>query len=222
MFRNLIICIAVLLCGAEPAAADRFELSIASGTRWTTSESVDAISADDSHGIVGIGGGVRLNGLQPFGFSIYVGGDYLHQSLSGTTFQRIESDMSMHSFRAMARAERWYGSRVAGFARFSMGYTTATLGLSDSLSSAARPTRDRAHAASTTVGLGGDVIMLRNPSFELALRAEVEYDKTSTLHFDAEPDSGEDDVLTIPITAASLGDVDVSGVGIRIGLVARF
>ncbi len=222
MLRNITICVAVLLFGASTAAADRFELGFASGTRWMGSESVDTLSAEDSHSIAGVGGGVRLDGLRPFGFDIYVGGDYLHQSLSGTTFQRIESDMSMHAFRATARAERWLANRVAGFARFSMGYTTATLGLTDSLSTAARSTRDRAHAASTTFGLGGDVIVLRNPSFKLALRTEIEYDKTSILHFDAEPDSGEGDVLTIPITAASLGDVDVSGVGIRIGLVGRF
>ena len=222
MLRNLTICLAVVLLGAGTAAADRFELGFASGTRWMGSESVDTLSADDSHSITGIGGGVRLNGLRPFGFDIYVGGDYLHQSLSGTTFQRIESDMSMHVFRATARAERWVASRVAGFARFSMGYTTASLGLTDTLSTAARPTRDRAHAASIALGIGGDVVMLSNSSFRLALRAEVEYDKTSAMHFAAEPESGEGDVLTIPITAASLGDVDVSGVGLRIGLVGRF
>lgn len=222
MLRTLTICCAVVLLSAGTAAADRFELSVASGTRWMSSESVDTLSADDSHAIVGIGGGIRIDGLRPLGFDIYVGGDYLHQSLSGTTFQRIESDMSMHVLRATARAERWHGSRFAGFARFSMGYTTASLGLTDRLSTAARPTRDRAHAASTTLGLGADVVVLRNPTFSLALRTEVEYDKTSALRFAAEPDSGEDDVLTIPITAASLGDVDVSGVGIRIGLVGRF
>ncbi len=222
MLRNLTICLALVLLDAGTAVADRFELGFASGTRWMSSESVDTLSADDSHAIAGIGGGVRLDGLQPFGFDIYVGGDYLHQSLSGTTFQRIESDMSMHLFRATVRAERWHGSRFAGFARFSIGYTTASLGLTDRLSTAARPTRDRAHAASTTLGLGGDVVVLSNSTFRLAVRTEVEYDKTSAMHFAAEPDSGGADVLTIPITAASLGDVDISGVGLRIGLVGRF
>ncbi len=222
MLRNLTICLALVLLSAGTAAADRFELSLASGTRWMTSESVDTLSADDAHTIAGIGGGVRLDGLRPFGFDIFVGGDYLHQSLSGTTFRRIESDMSMHVFRATARAERWHGTRFAGFARFSMGYTTVSLGFTDRLSTAARPTRDRAHAASSTLGLGADVVVLRYPTFKLALRTEVEYDRTSSLHFAAEPDSGEGDVLTIPITAASLGDVDVSGLGLRIGLVGRF
>lgn len=222
MFRNLTICLAVVLSSAGTASADRFELGIASGTRWLTSDSVDTLSADDSHGVAAVSAGVRLGGLRPFGFDIYVGGEYEHQALTGTTFQRIESDLSMHSFRATARAERWLHARVAGFARFSMGYTTASLALSDSLSTASRPTRDRAHAASTVLGLGGDVVVQDNPSFRLALRTEVEYDKTSSLHFDAEPDSGDGDVLTIPTTAASLGDVDVSGIGLRIGLVGRF
>jgi hypothetical protein len=204
------------------ARAEGYELGFASGTRWMGSKSIDTLSASDDHGVVGLVGGARLRGLRPLGFDIYVDGDYQHGSVSGTTYQRIDADLSLQSLRAGARLERNARSWLTGYVRVAVGYTTGSLSISDQLSSLARPTRDRAHAATSAVAVGTHLLILRGSRLTLALRAELEYEKASALHFEAAPDTPDEDLLTIPTMSASLGDVDVSGVGLRFGLIGRF
>ena len=217
-----IICAAVLSLSAGTAAADKYEIGFASGTRWMRSGSVDTLTADDAHGSVGLGGAIRLEGIRPFGFDLYVDGDYTYEGLSGTTYQRIDTDLSMHAFRAGVRAEHDLEPWLSTFGRMTLGYTTAALSVTDQFSSVSRPTSDRAHAGTSSLGGGLNVRVIRSSRVTIVVRTELDYTKVSSLHFQASPEMSDDGVLTIPVMAASLGDVDVSGLSLRFGLVGQF
>lgn len=212
----------VMAALVAPAAAERFELGIATGARYTESASVDALTGDDSHPATGIWAGVRLPGLQVLGFDLIGDVEYEHTSLEGTTFSRIDSEMGIESLRLGGRARRLLGYRTSAFARLAFGWLTADLDLTDRLSSQVRPTSDRAHGVSTTVGGGLQAELIRRPRLSFGLRADLDYTEATALGFDAAPEPAGDDALEIPVFAASLGDVDLSGWSLRFGAFARF
>jgi hypothetical protein len=220
--RIALLTAALTLAAPAVAAADAYELGFVSATRWVTSDSADALGEDDAHHQLGVGAGIRLDGIRPFGLALYFDAEYSHQGMTGTTFQRIDSDMSMHSVRAGARLEHRFNDWAATYGRFSMGYVTANLRLSEELSNLARPMSDRAHGASSAIGGGLDLSLFRGKRFNVLVRTELEYERVSGLEFEASPQRPGDDILTIPVTAASLGTVDMSGFGFRLGIVGRY
>ncbi len=223
MFKlSFITAVLVTAVAAPSARADRFEVSAATGARWATGDSVDALSGDDEHNQSGLGVAMRLDGIRPLGLDLAVEADYDALSLSGTTFGRIESELSTHSLQAGARLTMRLSKRTSAFGRAAIGYTTGKLSLDDRFAVASRATSDRAHAGSTTLGGGGSVIVASGEKMQVGLRGYFDYTKTTAMAFEAAPEDAGDDALQIATTSASLGDVDISGWSLRIGLFAAF
>ena len=215
---------AALVALAAPAArADDYEIGATSGARWMRSDSVDTLSAQDAHPVVGLEASRRVPGVELLGFELRAGLEYQLGGLTGTTFRRIDSSLLSHTVHAVGRLERRLSPRLSVYGRAALGYTTASLSVVDRMSAATRPTRDRARAASGVLGVGLYMPLRDVPILgRFGLRVELDYARVGGLAFRAEPDSGGDGALTIPVLAASLGELDISGLDFRVGLVGRF
>jgi hypothetical protein len=218
--------LAGLLAGTTgPAAAERYEIGFTSGARHMVSASVDALTADDTHPVLAASAALDLTPIRIAGFALEVSGTYERLALSGTTFQRVESDLSVHSLRVGGRLRRALSPRWSAFGSLDMGWTTGSLRLHDAFSGNARPTHDRAHAASSVLGGGVDLSLMRHasqPRFSFGLRGQLDYTVSSALAFSGAPEAGAPGELNIPTLSAPLGDIDLSGWSFRLGLFGRF
>ena len=153
-----------------------------------------------------------------------------HGSFGGTTFERISSDVGITGYALGGHASYLLPcsrSRVAGFARATLGLAKISLTLSDDYS-AADPMHDRAWTSTAHVGGGLDVFAIkerpRGRLVALGLRLEAGYTRYGAVELDAIPEhSGQDpDAITIPTAATPLGALDPSAWTFQLGLIGRF
>jgi hypothetical protein len=214
------------VAGAATARADRYELAVGAGARWTPSASVDAVTDAHVQPTFALRGAVRLDPLRLPGLDLLGELGVEGSSLTGTVFQQVASSVSVLTARVGGRLEHRRG-RLSAFGRAGAGYTTSLLQLGDEYSGAGRMIRDRAHDLSANIGAGIGADLLHGRPFSLlegfrfGVRAELEYDQTSPLAFQATPATDPGD-LSIPTRPASLGELDISGWTLRLSAYGRF
>lgn len=211
------------------AHADQLDLSIGSAVRWTHTSSADALSSDDSFGFFSINGGYHLDRIRLPGFELILDGTIERGALSGTTFRRLRSDVSLWSFQVGARARRELASRLSVFGRATLGLQRATVELSDDFVYG-RAMKNKGSAGTVYLGVGAEVLPFRKPhrdgdrrTVSVGLRFEVGYLAASSFEVRAHPDDdGDPDAIRIPSTVSSLGQLNLSSLAFRFGLVGRF
>ncbi len=221
----------LLAAGAGTAAADRFDLSIGSTSRWMHDPSIDTLTADSSNAAFSLGVGYRLGEMILPGLDLYLEAGFEHSSFAGTSFQQIDSDVGITGGSIGARASYLLPrlrSHAAVFARAALGTSRVTLTLSDYYSGT-DPTKDWDWTSTGHLGGGIDLYAIRKQAAGgglagLGLRLEAGYTRFGAVDLDAIPEhaSGDPDAITIPTASAPLGSLNVSAWTFSVGLLGRF
>jgi len=216
---------AVLLLGiafAGTAHAERYEVSIGGGTSALPSKSIDSLTSATSYGIVDLEVGMQLVNVPIIGHG-EVALRWDSGGFTGTSFGRIDSELSLDTVTALWRAKHRLNSRLTGFGEVGVGLQWAHLYLDDSGSGLARRLEDYDKAVASTLGAGMDLRLSSKRSlFDLSLRARLNYRAIAPLNFEATPMSEGSDDLLLSTQSASLGSVNTSGLAFSAGLVGRF
>ncbi len=227
--RALFVALA-LAAGSTVAHADDFEVSIGSTGRWTTSSTIDALTDDGSHAAFSLGAALRLNRISIPLFDLYLDVGMETGSLSGTTFQQIQTEAGLLNGMVGVRAQRRLSKYFYGFGRAAIGMARVSLSLTDDYSYT-DPIEDKGVAGSTYFGGGLDLIAIRKPRsrtskkmITIGLRAEAGYSAFTSVHLRAVPesDSDADGTIHIPTHSAGIGDLNLSAWDFRVALFGRF
>ncbi|MCP4446782.1 MAG: porin family protein [Myxococcales bacterium] len=212
------LCVAL----AAEAHADRYQVSLGGGSSALPSESIDALGDAKSYARADLEVGVELRHVPILGTTeIALAWDT--GGFSGTSFGRIDSDLSLDTVMVLARVRRDIRPRLTGFGEFGMGVQWGNLKLNDAGSELARRLEDSDKAAASTIGAGVD-FQLTNiaSSLKLGVRAKVNYRVISSHDFSATPKMGGSDELVLSTSSADLGSVNTSGLAFGAALVGRF
>lgn len=211
---------------AGPAHADRFELGLGTSNHFLASSSVDALS-EDGMTAGSITAAMKIPWLRLAGFDALIEANLDTGSLSGRSFRTMRSDTSLRVTTVGVRVRRAIWRRVIGHAGVGLGAARVSLRLEDA-ASRVEAISDRAHAVAGYLGAGGDVLLARlrrddgSHKFTLGLRAELGYHSIAPVRLLGSTGERDDDVIRIPATATSLGELDLSGWTMRFGVVTRF
>lgn len=221
--RALVTALGVIAAAGGVASANEYELGMGMGVRRMGSASVDALSADDRHLSTAVGGAIALPGFEVWGLGLEIDAGYEHAGVTGTTFQTIESDLSVHVIRVGARLRYAVSPRVSVYGRAGLDFHRARLELTD-VSGSAVSLADDAHGGASSLGVGVDLGGRHRPGkrVTLGVRLSLDYTVGTGMTFDAQPAGGPGGANTIPVDAAQLGSVDISGWRAHIGAFARF
>jgi hypothetical protein len=213
-------CAAAWAAAPGAARAERLELSAGASTLFTTSSSVDAITADGTVARGGISAGWWLGRSGDLELGAFVGWEW--GDLSGRTLQSVDTSLSVSELRLGGAVRRPIWRSVSGIAGAGFGLARGRLSLSSS-SSASTPIKssDLAPTLSATAGLEAGLTSSRR-IVSLAIRIAGGYYAPASFSFKADPAGQGDDALRIPTTAAPLGKVDLGGYTFGFSLVARF
>lgn len=213
---------------ANRAHADRFELSIGSETRMMPSSSMDALDADVMP-MFSLTGAMAIDRVRvPFFDRFYVDTSFQVGGVDGTTFQTLDTNVSMISGAVGARLSRALSERWVLQTRAALGLARVGVSMSDMFVDGPALS-DSGYTGIGQTSAGLDYLFARKRGkkgdrFAMGLRAEFGYLAMipKTLH--AQPDGSEhaDGAILIPETAASLGDLNLSAWNLRVGLVGRF
>lgn len=217
-----------LCCFAGPASADRYELSLGSSTRYMHSSSVDALSGDDSAGVFSMAVGFKLDRPRIRDLDLLADLAYEGGTATGTTFQRMHSETSMHSALLGARLRWNVSERGSFYGRAALALTRLRLDLIDAFADGPQ-VGDRGWSGGVYLGGGIEVLPIRTvrdqrERFALGFRLEGGYLATSAVDMRAVPRGQEvmDGAIRIPTEFTSLGDLDISAVSMRFAVVGRF
>ncbi len=208
------------------ASAQQYELSIGSTTRYMGSDSVNALTADDSMGMFSIAAGFRLNQVHLPLFELLADASLDTGTFGGTTFQRIDSKSRVTSGMVGARLRWTVSPRGSFYGRAMLGASRVSLSLED-LASSAR-LGDAGWSASTYLGGGVEFLparLVRNgrERFSVGVRLEGGYFASTPVKMRAvSTDDMGANVLRLPTTMASLGSLNPSGWSLRFAVVTRF
>jgi len=219
-----------LAVSANLAAADEYEVSIGSTGRWLSSDSMDAITADDSHAAFSLGAALRLDRVSIPLFHLYLDAMLERGSIDGDTFQRIQSETSLLNGMIGARAERRLSNHLFAFGRAAFGMARVSLSLTDEYSNA-DAIKDHGLAGTTYFGGGLDLAAIRKPPsrnstrmITIGLRAEAGYSALTSVHMRSVPEgaSDEEGTIRIPTYSTAIGDVNLSAWSFRLAFFGRF
>jgi hypothetical protein len=224
-----LVFVAAALCWfANSAAADRYELSLGSSTRYMHSSSVDVLSGDDSAGVFSMAVGFKLDQPRFQSLDVLVDVTYEGGTATGTTFQRMHSETSMHSGLLGARLRWNVSERGSFYGRGALALTRVRLDLIDAFADGPQ-VGDRGWSGGAYLGGGIEVLPIRTmrdqrERFALGLRLEGGYLATSAVEMRAVPRGQDvmDGAIHIPTEFTSLGDLDISAVSLRFAIVGRF
>lgn len=225
---RLVLAAAAVCLLASPAAADRYELSLGSSTRYMHSSSVDALTGDDSAGVFSMAAGFKLDRPTLLGLDLLVDVAYEGGTATGTTFQRMHSETSMHAGLLGARLRWNVSERGSFYGRGAVALTRLRLDLIDAYDDGPR-VGDRGWSGGVYLGGGIEVLPIRRvrdqrERFALGFRLEGGYLATSAVTMRAVPRGQDvmDGAIRIPTEFASLGDLDISALSLRFAVVGRF
>ena len=215
--------IGVSLCMLASASAQRYEVSLGGGSSYLPSTSIDALSESKGYARVDLEAGITVPHVPILGDTeVSLGWD--NGGISGSSFGRIHSELSLNTIMLQARGRREIRSRLSGFGEFGIGAQWGHLYLDDATSGLARRLEDFDKAFASTLGAGLE-FQVSNPrsSFDVSLRAKVNYRAIASMHFEATPmNEGGSDELLLATSTAQLGSVNTSGMAFSLGLVGRF
>lgn len=206
--------------------ANEFEVGLSSGGAFTPMESMDALTDSTGHPVFGLNAAMSLPSILSFAnIETDVALQWQTGYVEGTSFNRIQSSLSLDSVILSGRLRMPLYPRISAIGSFGLGVTWASLELSDLASDAARPVQGSDRAASSELSAGIEVSMTSSRSkswLKPVLRFELAYSAMTSLNVDADPKDRGEDAITIPVDSASLGSVNASGAVLRFGLVGRF
>ncbi len=207
---------------APDVRAERYQVSVGGGSSYLPSKSMDSLTASTAYARVDLEAGLTVLHVPILGHT-EVALNWGSGAVSGSSFGRIESDLSLNTVMALARVRRPVYRRVSGFGEFGLGVQWGHLTLDDASSNSARSLEDWDKAAVSSIGAGLDVQLTnsRGP-FNLGIRTKLSYRAMTSLEFNAAPMSEGSDELLLSTTSASLGSVNTSGMAFAIGLVGHF
>ena len=221
-----LLCFALALPGR--AHADRYELAIGSAARVMPSNSVDALTEDEM-AVFSMTGAVAIDRIHvPFFSRFAIEGGFDAGWLSGQSFQTLETSTSLLHWSLGARLSRELGRRMVVHGRAALGLAHVAVTIDDMFMDG--PTLGDSGVTGTGyLGAAADFFMVqpggrRALPFSFGLRFEVGYLAMLPKQLTARPDGSdhEEGAILIPETSASLGELDMSALNVRFGLVGRF
>jgi hypothetical protein len=211
--------IAILLALlASTAHADDNEITITESVRALRTRSANAITDDSLVG--GSLGYARALPATLGPFALWAHASFDWAVTSGTMFQTLTTDLYTLGGSAGIRARyHLWRDRIVASARADLGFVRAALEIRDD---AGHAVRDSGWGATTSVGGGVDLVVVRSRRFTMALRTELAAVATSSIPLSATPARDGGNTLQLEMTAASLGSLNLSGPAFAVSLVGRF
>jgi hypothetical protein len=207
-----------LLLLASTAHAGNNELTLGSNNRALKTSSANAVT-DDSL----IGGSLTYGrdlGLAIFPrLELWAQATFAWGSAEGMMFQTLSTELDTLGLMLGARARYQLHRRLDATARLDIGSTRAALAIRDS---AGHTASDQGWGAITTTALGLDCYAYRGERFALAVRFELGLTATSSIPLTATPESNGEGTLQLEMTAASLGDLNLSGPAFAAAIAGQF
>jgi hypothetical protein len=204
----------LVLMTASAAAGDN-EISAGSSTRALRSSSADALTGDAL-----VGGGVAIaRGLDVDvrdDMRVWATADMTWMSADGTMFQTLTTHMFDTMLTAGARLRYTPYRFCALSAGVALGAQHESVRLIDSADNAS----DTGWGALARGSLQAD-LLADSQHFAFGLRFEVGYVEATGVGLTPKQER-TGDMLTIPVTSATIGHLDLSGPYVNVGLLAQF
>ena len=215
-----VLCLLLLGAAAAPArAGDRNELTLGTWNRALRSASANAVTDDNLAG--GALTYARDLRLQPIpALAVWAVGSFTWAGAEGSMFQTLATDVGVLGLSAGGRARYRLHERVGASARLELGAARTRLELADAMGHTAGDAR---WGGIATAAAALELLAVTGPRFSLGLRAELGYTAASAPALTASPDGGGDgDAILLPMSAASLGHLDLGGRFFGAALVSQF
>lgn len=211
------IALALLLLTATAQAGNN-ELTYGGTTRALRTRSANAVT-DDSlvGGALSYGRALGIDVIPRL--ELWAQGTFAWGVADGTMFQTLSTELDSFGFLIGARAAYRLHHRIDTSLRLDIGSQRAAVALRDDVGHTAS---DHGWGAITSAALGVDCYAFRGPRFALALRFELAVTATSSIPLTATPESTSEGTLQLEMTAASLGDLDLSGASFAASIAAQF
>ena len=211
--------LALLLLSTVAHADPQDELTFGSQVRALRASSAQALTGDDY-----VGGqlvyGRRLTLPIPVTQDVqwWATAAFAWGGATGEMFQTLTTDISAYAFTVGGHARYAPYSHLAVSAGLDLGPQHAALTLTDN---GGRTAKDGGWGVLAKASIAVDLLAYDGPGFSFGLRAELAYVKTSGVALT--PTSPHDDgTLSIAMTSASIGHLDLGGPTFGIGAIARF
>ena len=215
--RNAIL-LAVLLAAATAHADDHNELTLTETNRALRTSSANAVTGDSLIGGA-LGYARKLDIELVPKLELWATGAFAWGGVDGQRFQTLTTRIDTLAFTVGARARYSLHRLVAASARLDVGTARAALSLNDEMGHSAS---DHGWGATTQAGLALDFYAIRGSHVTLGLRFELSEVATSSIPLTATPASSSADTLTLEMTAASLGSLNLSGPCFAASFVGQF
>jgi hypothetical protein len=208
-----------LALAPSPAHANNNELTITESTRALRTSSANAITEDSLFGgALAYGRQLGIELLPRL--ELWAHATFSWAGAEGTMFQTINTELDTLGFTGGARARYPLWRRhLLATARVDLGTARAALELRDNDGHSAS---DAGWGATTSAAFGLELYPVRASRFALGLRFEIGVVATSSIPLTATPAAGSEDTLELEMTAASLGDLNLSGPVFTASLVSQF
>ncbi len=218
--------LAILFCGLSlsvptSSRAEKYTVSMGAGQSHLPSTSVDALTAEQGFPSFELQGGRELLPLPGIG-DLEVGMSLSMGSVSGTSFERIESSLSMQSVMLYGRVRRQLVPRLSYFGQLDLGAQWGTLQIDDAASNAGS-LEARDSAAASRLGTGLDMrLSSSGRDVQLGVRWSLAYRLMAPLAFAATPMEEDSETLRISTSSAELGSVNTSGLAMALSFYGQF
>ena len=211
--------ILIVMLLATTASAGNDELTFGSNIRALRSSSADAVTGDSLVGAA-LGLGRALDLELPHHLTVWSDAGIAWSGAKGSMFSVISTDVFDMTITAGAHLRYQPLHYLAASAGVAVGAQHASLSLTDSMDHTAS---DTAWGAVARAAVQVDALAVDLPRFSFGLRGEFGYLAAQGIELvPIQERSDSSDTLHIPVTEASLGHLDLSGIYASIALVAQF
>jgi hypothetical protein len=207
-----------LLLLTTTAHAGNNELALGPSTRILRTSSANAVTADSLAG--GTLAYARASGIALVpGLDLWATAAFGWGAADGMMFQTLTTELDTLAFTLGGRARYAWHPRIVASARLDLGTARTALALRDGQGHTAD---DAGWGATTSAAVGLDLYAVRGSRFALGIRLELGAVATSSIPLTATPASGSEGTLTLEMTAASLGELNLSGTMFAVSAVSQF
>jgi hypothetical protein len=210
----------VLLTAAAgtTAAGDHNEVSVTESARALRSSSANAITEDGLFGVT-FTYARRLDVRPVPALEIWSHGSFGFGIANGMMFQTLTTELDTLSLTVGGGARYALRRRIVATARIEVGAARAALQIRDE---AGHSASDAGWGFITSTAVGMDLYAIRGQRFTLGLRFELGAVATSSIPLTAMPGQRDENMLELDMTAASLGELNLSGPTFAASLVGQF
>lgn len=207
----------LVLGAATPSFAGDNELSIGPSTRALRSDSANAVTANS------LGGGalayarhlpLELPQLAVWGVATMGWG-----GADGTMFQVLDTEVDTTTYTLGARARYALHRHAIATARFDLGMARTALELRDM---SGRSASDSGWGGVSSAAIGMDVFAVVSRRFSIGLRFELGYVTATAVELTPRASRPDEDVLRLPMSSASLGELDLGGRTFSMSVISQF